>query len=362
MSDLSKNKIFTPTDCISEQTIFDYIDNKLSTKERHAMEKHLVDCDLCSDALEGLEIVKDRNRIGLINQKINERIAPIVNKKKIIKINYRAITAVAAGLLLLIGSVFLFKEFTSTRMEEKNVADMKKPAPLPLPAITNEPNATDSINFASPITKNKEVQSEIKKNAKPLAFKLQEKIKANSNTTASNKAGGIASFPTTDKNSNAIVSDEKMDESVDKAAPSIAASTAVPKSAEYKTNETEKRSRSVPYQKEKAEQYIPTKNASVDRTIESDSIYTVADEMPEFPGGQTELMKYVQKNIQSSSPIVIEIIIDKTGKAIGAKLLNPYSKELEKQIVEMVNKMPKWNPGKQNGKAVSVRYNLPVKF
>ena len=45
-----KHTIYNPTDCLSEKMLFDYIDNKLNQKERHIVEKHLLDCEMCSDA------------------------------------------------------------------------------------------------------------------------------------------------------------------------------------------------------------------------------------------------------------------------------------------------------------------------
>src|ERR1035437_2859758 len=112
MSEELKHKIYSATDCISEQTLFDYIDNKLNAKEQHLVEKHLLDCDLCSDALEGLELLKDRNQITTINQKINARVIFIPKKEnKITFFNFKTITSIAAAVALLIGGVFLFNQF-----------------------------------------------------------------------------------------------------------------------------------------------------------------------------------------------------------------------------------------------------------
>ena len=387
MNDSSKHKIFNTTDCISEQMMFDYIDNKLSAKERHTVEKHLLDCGLCSDALEGLEMVKDRNRIEVIHQKVNERIAETVNEKKIIPINYKTFMAVAAGLLLLVGSVFLFKEFSSSTMEDKTVAELKEPPPPPSPITIDKTSSTDSVNFATPITKNKEVQSEIKKNARPLALKQEPKINANDNSIASNGASAytsdegtgntIASAGKKNETNQTSAAKEKNvppedlkkadEEASDKAAP-VAATAAPQKSAEY--NE-EKRAHSESDRKAKEEKYNFSKSIAGSRaSANTDSIYTTVDEMPEYQGGETELFKYVLKNIQFAptddkgniyETLLIQFIIDPTGKAIHPKLLNPQSKEMEKQVIEMVNKMPLWKPGKQKGKTVSVRYNLPVK-
>src|ERR1035437_6866664 len=112
MNDSLKHIIFTETDCISEQTMFDYIDKKLSAKENHSVEKHLLSCELCSDALDGLEVLKSRTRISSLNQNISERIAaPIVKKEtKTISFYYKLAASIAAAIMLLIGGVFFFEQ------------------------------------------------------------------------------------------------------------------------------------------------------------------------------------------------------------------------------------------------------------
>lgn len=168
MSEELKHKIYSATDCISEQTMFDYIDNKLNAKEQHIVEKHLLDCDLCSDALEGIELLKDRNRITTINLKINERIISIPKKEnKIIFFNFKTITSIAAAVALLIGGVFLFNQFASKEMKESDVAELKKESPPPPPPVTiNDAvsgTVSDSKSLKQPesiTTKNTAIQFE----------------------------------------------------------------------------------------------------------------------------------------------------------------------------------------------------------
>ena len=119
MSEELKHKIYSATECISEQKMFDYIDNKLNAHEQHKVEKHLLDCELCSDALEGLELLKNRNRITSINNKIIERLSITPKKNsKIIFFNFKTITSIAAAIALLVGGVFLFKQFAPQKMQE----------------------------------------------------------------------------------------------------------------------------------------------------------------------------------------------------------------------------------------------------
>lgn len=146
MDELLKHKIFTETDCLSEQTMFDYIDKKLSARENHAVEKHLLHCDLCSDALEGLELVKDRSRIGAINQTIITRISPPLKEVKIIPFNYKIILSVAATLLLLTGGVFFFN-----MLNQKNEMAVLQPdqSALSEPVVSDPPPPPPAGNAAT---------------------------------------------------------------------------------------------------------------------------------------------------------------------------------------------------------------------
>ena len=150
MSEELKHKIYTATECLSEQTMFDYIDHKLSAKERHVVEKHMLDCELCSDAMEGLELVKDRNRISVINKAVDEFIAPIAEKEtKIISINYKTVFSIAAGIALLIGGIFFFKNFTSSQMKSSEFSEVlppkdQTPPPPPPPKETEETPASSA--------------------------------------------------------------------------------------------------------------------------------------------------------------------------------------------------------------------------
>lgn len=112
--------IFNSSECIPEKTMFDYIDKKLSNYEEHCVEKHLLDCELCSDALEGLHQIKNRNRVHAINIEIEKRLTE-KNKGRIIYFNFRKVSAFAAGIALLIGAVVFFKY---SGMKEAQNTDM----------------------------------------------------------------------------------------------------------------------------------------------------------------------------------------------------------------------------------------------
>jgi protein TonB len=102
----------------------------------------------------------------------------------------------------------------------------------------------------------------------------------------------------------------------------------------------------------------------------SEKIYTVVEEMPSFPGGQDGLFKYLSKikypaqAIEDSvtGRVYITFVIDKTGGISEAKVLRGIGGGCDEAALEIVQKMPKWKPGKQNGVPVNVQYSLPINF
>lgn len=121
---------FLPDDaCLTEQQLFDYIDGKLTAPEMHRAEKHLLDCELCSDALEGFEKVKQREKVGAFSP---NKISPQQEKDdepKVIPIrsNRRSLYAIAAAIVLILGITVVMRmnlsdEKPSAKMAENNSA------------------------------------------------------------------------------------------------------------------------------------------------------------------------------------------------------------------------------------------------
>ncbi len=105
-----------------------------------------------------------------------------------------------------------------------------------------------------------------------------------------------------------------------------------------------------------------------------DSAITFPDIMPEFPGGNEALFHYLRTNTHIAEEVVelgnmrekvcVAFVVNKEGNVIEASLINGGSKifQLNNEALRVVNKMPKWEPGKQNGNPVKVRMVLPIRF
>jgi TonB family protein len=102
-----------------------------------------------------------------------------------------------------------------------------------------------------------------------------------------------------------------------------------------------------------------------------DSVYTVADKMPEFPGGDKGLIEFINKKLHYPSDakkaneqgkVIVEFVISKTGKVENAKILKGLSPSLDKEALRVVGKLLAWIPGEQNGNKVAVYKVVPVVF
>lgn len=106
-------------------------------------------------------------------------------------------------------------------------------------------------------------------------------------------------------------------------------------------------------------------------TSTDDDVYEVVEKMPEFPGGGAELMKYLSSNIKYpveahkagiQGRVVVSFVVNKDGTVKDAKIVRSVDKSIDAEALRVISAMPKWQPGYQDGKAVSVRYTVPVTF
>jgi protein TonB len=99
-------------------------------------------------------------------------------------------------------------------------------------------------------------------------------------------------------------------------------------------------------------------------------VFTVVEEMPSFPGGEEKLFEYLAKikypsiarENGISGRVYVTFVVDKDGKIKDAKVLRGIGGGCDEEALRVVRAMPDWKPGRQNGRNVSVQYNLPVNF
>jgi len=156
--------IFSQTECLSLETIDQYIHDQLSAGERQRVEKHLIDCELCSDALDGLAASGDMAGVAKSVEVINEKIRVAAHKQFFgsFQDNYAKYAAVAAVVLIIFGSVFmLFKD----KFKDSNELIVEN-----LSSVQQEELPKESI----PITKGGETKEEITSITKELTLERKD--------------------------------------------------------------------------------------------------------------------------------------------------------------------------------------------
>jgi TonB family protein len=113
----------------------------------------------------------------------------------------------------------------------------------------------------------------------------------------------------------------------------------------------------------------PITSEFVDTGEPEDRIFRKVAEAPSFPGGQNAMFKYIDKNFNYpkkashiAGRIILLFVVRKDGSIDDIKVLQSLTPELDEEFVRVVRSMPKWIPGKQNGKPVSVYYSIPMRF
>ena len=105
--------------------------------------------------------------------------------------------------------------------------------------------------------------------------------------------------------------------------------------------------------------------------ISQPDVFDKVDEAPQFPGGMAGMMQYLSSNIRypedareagTQGRVIVSFIVEKDGSISNAKVAKPTYSSLDEEALRVVNAMPKWVPGKQNGEAVRVKYSVPVSF
>ena len=106
-------------------------------------------------------------------------------------------------------------------------------------------------------------------------------------------------------------------------------------------------------------------------TSTKDTVYQIAEEMPEFPGGVEALMDFVGKNVkypeeakekEISGRVFVSFVIEKDGSVSNVKVLRGIGGGCDEEAVRVIKGMPKWKPGIQKGKPVRVSYMMPINF
>ena len=104
---------------------------------------------------------------------------------------------------------------------------------------------------------------------------------------------------------------------------------------------------------------------------EETKVFDVVEQMPSFPGGDAELMKFLSTHIKypvvaeengNQGRVIASFVVERDGSITDVKVIKSVDPSLDKEAIRVLKSMPKWIPGKQNGSTVRVKYTVPVTF
>ena len=107
------------------------------------------------------------------------------------------------------------------------------------------------------------------------------------------------------------------------------------------------------------------------KTVEEGEIFLVVEDRPQFPGGDAELMKFLQQNIKypkeaqeqgKQGRVIVQFVVNKDGSICEDTIIRSVDPQLDAEAIRVIRSMPNWTPGKQKGEPVRVRFTIPVTF
>ncbi len=103
----------------------------------------------------------------------------------------------------------------------------------------------------------------------------------------------------------------------------------------------------------------------------TNKVFEVVEQMPSFPGGDAALMQYLSSHVKYpvvaqengvQGRVIVSFVVERDGSITDVRTARSVDPSLDKEAMRVVKSMPRWNPGKQNGQAVRVKFNVPVMF
>lgn len=117
--------------------------------------------------------------------------------------------------------------------------------------------------------------------------------------------------------------------------------------------------------------YVPPPPPKPKEEEVTEEIFVVVEDQPEFPGGNTAMMKFLSDNIRYpviaqengiQGRVICNFVVERDGSITDVQVVRGVDPSLDREAVRVIQQMPRWKPGRQRGSAVRVRFTLPVVF
>ena len=115
----------------------------------------------------------------------------------------------------------------------------------------------------------------------------------------------------------------------------------------------------------------PVEMPNAIEVVPKEQAFDIVEQMPEYPGGAMAMFEYLSKSIkypkeaaeaQKEGRVIATFIVNKDGSISDARVVKSVDPALDTEALRVINGMPNWTPGRQNGKVVNVKYTIPISF
>jgi len=359
--------LFTKSGCLTTEALKGYISDVFSDLEKDRIKNHLNSCELCSDALEGLQLISDSHKIDLIVSEIKENLEKTLpNSKGTQSEKFKKQTrlyyfAVAASVLILIG-VFSYFRFYWQNQNSEISALIEKP----------EPKFVEEIKLLPEESGEEEAPSQAANESKPIPPIDIHKEKSDKPVE---EVDEILNEIVIEEPIATILSDEQTQYIINGDAMDAKGVSSQDKATNGEIQLNSISAETSPAVAKKSSRKFSVENNSMinpDSISESNStIFFVVEEDPVYPGGEEAMFKYFQENLvyPDSAKILgiqgkvyVSFLVMKSGKVKNVQIKRGIGGGCDEMALQMIESMPDWIPGKQRGKPVTVQFVLPIEF
>jgi len=390
--------LFTTSGCLTQEALKRYSSDLLTNLQKEEVNGHLETCELCSDALEGMQLLSDPQKLDKIILEINENLKSnlIQHQSQKDKSQNRIYYFAAAASILILIVVFSYFRFY---IQDQNTQ---------LTGITEKSQPWENEDFKSAteeksleISIEKELDESIPSAAEKSNEKTEESLvedQAAKPAEESKPVVEITMSEATVEETEAINAIQAIEEIVVEQPAAVAMTQ---ESTEYvvdgiSINGKGQDAERYAYDEdiaEEEEQYISRKdkrsankkgkgnyatgsvsnNYYQDDTIqkEEEQIFMVVEKPPDFPGGNNAMLKFIAESLNYPDSaksagiegvVHVSFIIKKSGKIDNVKLDLGIGSGCDEEALRIVKSMPNWIPGEQKGEPVAVRMTQQIKF
>jgi len=375
--------LFSPSGCLSSEAMKRIINSNLEKENLELAQNHINECELCSDAIEGIKEHNDLNDFDSSISQIKQSLkSSLSHNKHIIDTNTSRIFIIsaAASVVILIGLFLYLTKPAKTVLDNNKFGEEISLNFKPIPPM---PEA--NISKIAPGKKQKKIAEktgDLKNTDKNQSEELAKNIEAEKiiNKEPNYKAQ-LSELESSTEFSKAQKPELKIDELSKRKGKAINYSDiASNQPFEYYLAEIIVTDRIENIEADFTISDLDNNNPNdqpesekqdFEESHQQNHFSNLVETMPEFPGGYNGLNEYLAKtlaypkfsldnNIQGR--VIVSFIIEKNGEVTNADVLYGIGSECDKEALRVINSMPNWKPALQNGHPVKILFTLPIKF